>query len=53
MSLGLIVFKSSLINFRRFSVVYPNYIKRTLAYVIKLLAYAKALKNTTLLSLIL
>jgi hypothetical protein len=33
--------------------VYPNHIKRTLAYVIKLLAYAKVLKNITLLSLIL
>jgi len=51
--LSLIIFKSSLINFRRFSVVYPNYIKRILAYIIKLLAYAKALKNITLLSLIL
>jgi len=33
--------------------VYPNYIKRILAYVIKLLAHTKVLKNTTLLSLIL
>jgi len=33
--------------------VYPNYIKRTLAYAIKLLAYTKMLKNATLLSLIL
>jgi len=33
--------------------VYPNHIKRILAYVIKLLAYTKALKNATLLSLIL
>jgi len=33
--------------------VYPNYIKRILAYVIKLLAYTKALKNITLLYLIL
>jgi hypothetical protein len=52
MSLGLIIFKSSLINFRRFSVVYLNYIKRILAFVIKLLAYTKMLKNITLLSLI-
>jgi len=52
-SLGLIIFKSSLINFKLFSVVYPNYIKRILAYVIKLLAYTKVLKNITLLSLIL
>ena len=53
MSLGLIIFKSSLIDFRWFSVVYPNRIKRILAYAIKLLAYTKVLKNTTLLSLIL
>jgi len=33
--------------------VYLNYIKRTSAYAIKLLAYAKVLKNITLLSLIL
>jgi len=33
--------------------VYPNYIKRTLAYAIKLLAHAKVLKNITLPSLIL
>ena len=33
--------------------VYPNYIKRISAYAIKLLAYTKALKNITLLSLIL
>jgi len=33
--------------------VYPNYIKRTLAYAIKLLAYAEVLKNVTLPSLIL
>jgi len=51
--LGLIIFKSSLINFRQFSVVYLNYIKKTSAYAIKLLAHAKVLKNTTLLSLIL
>jgi len=52
-SLGLIVFKSSLINFRWFSMVYPNHIKRILAYAIKLLAHTKALKNVILLSLIL
>jgi hypothetical protein len=34
-------------------VVYPNYTKRILAYVIKLLVYAKVLKNIILLSLIL
>jgi len=33
--------------------VYPNYIKKTSAYAIKLLAYAKVLKNATSLSLIL
>jgi len=33
--------------------VYPNYIKRISAYVIKLLAHTKALKNAILLSLIL
>jgi len=33
--------------------VYPNYIKRTLAYMIKLLVYTKVLKNATLLFLIL
>jgi len=33
--------------------VYLNYIKRISAYVIKLLAHIKALKNVTLLSLIL
>jgi len=33
--------------------VYPNYIKRILAYIIKLLAHAKALKNIILLFLIL
>ena len=33
--------------------VYLNYTKRILAYVIKLLVYAKVLKNITLLSLIL
>jgi len=33
--------------------VYLNYIKRILAYIIKLLAYTKVLKNVTLLSLIL
>ena len=53
MSFDLIVFKSSLINFRRFSVAYLNYIKRTLAYITKLLVYAKVLKNITLFSLIL
>jgi len=34
-------------------VVYPNHIKRISAYVIKLLAYTKVLKNATLPSLIL
>ena len=33
--------------------VYPNYIKKILAYVIKLLAYAEVLKNIILLFLIL
>ena len=33
--------------------VYPNYIKRILAYVIKLLVHAKVLKNITLPFLIL
>ena len=32
---------------------YLNYIKRTLAYIIKLLIYTKVLKNITLLFLIL
>ena len=33
--------------------VYLNYTKRILAYIIKLLVYTKVLKNVTLLSLIL
>ena len=53
MFLGLIVFKSFLIDFRQFNVVYPNHTKRISAYAIKSLAHAEVLKNATLLSLIL
>ena len=53
MFLSLIVFKSSLIDFRQFNVVYLNYIKKISAYAIKSLAHVKVLKNATLLSLIL
>jgi hypothetical protein len=49
--LGLNVFRSSSIDFKQFSAVYLNHIKRILAYAIRSLAHVEVLKNATLLSL--
>ena len=45
MFFNLIIFKNFLINFKSFSAAYLNYIKRTSAYIIKLLVYTKVLKK--------